>query len=84
MQFDPHLHPFPPSAAFSPDSTKLFMGATPSMMVIKVVDFSKSGYIPHPPPLPHLQPDPQPQFPPQQDMFNFLNLLLGDLLKKKV
>jgi hypothetical protein len=30
----------------------------------------KSGYILQPPqPLPHLQPDPHPQFPPQQDIF---------------
>ncbi|MCA0777041.1 hypothetical protein KUO10_23150 [Vibrio vulnificus] len=45
-------------------------GATPEMRVAVVVLISISGYIPHPlHPLPHWQPDPHPQFPPQQDIF---------------
>ncbi|WP_216075546.1 hypothetical protein, partial [Acinetobacter indicus] len=54
------------------------------MMVAVVVLFSMSGYIPHPPqPLPHLQPEPQPQFPPQQDIFERERVFLGRELNAK-
>ena len=68
-QLGPHLHP-PFSAAASNDGVPL-EGATPMMRVWEVVftPSSISGYILHPPqPLPHLQPDPHPQLPPQHDM----------------
>ncbi|WP_227518165.1 hypothetical protein, partial [Acinetobacter baumannii] len=46
------------------------MGATPTIRVSVVIfsEMDMSGYILQPPqPLPHLQADPQPQFPPQHD-----------------
>ena len=69
VQLGPHLHP-PFSAAASNDGVPL-EGATPMMRVWEAVftPSSISGYILHPPqPLPHLQPDPHPQLPPQHDM----------------
>ncbi|MCA0763353.1 hypothetical protein, partial [Vibrio vulnificus] len=72
-QFAPHLHPCPPSAVrlcSAPSEYIMAGGATPEMRVAVVVLISISGYIPHPlHPLPHWQPDPHPQFPPQQDIF---------------
>uniref|UniRef100_A0A5B6YFS6 Uncharacterized protein n=1 Tax=Davidia involucrata TaxID=16924 RepID=A0A5B6YFS6_DAVIN len=73
VQLAPHLQP-PDSAAspISDPSKYVFWGATPITRVSVVVISEKlmSGYILHPPqPLPHLQPEPQPQFPPQQDIF---------------
>ena len=80
VQFDPHLHPFSAPIPISDASNRGFAtGATPMTRVWVVVVVSamlKSACILHPPqPLPHLQPAPQPQFPPQQDIFSVLGKL---------
>eukprot|EP00262_Sarcandra_glabra_P015892 TRINITY_DN5005_c0_g2_i1.p1 TRINITY_DN5005_c0_g2~~TRINITY_DN5005_c0_g2_i1.p1 ORF type:complete len:109 (+),score=12.26 TRINITY_DN5005_c0_g2_i1:253-579(+) len=72
VQLDPHLHPPFSEPAFISDPSKYpFSGATPTI-VVSVLLSPKSGYILHlqpPHPLPHLQAEPHPQFPPQQDIF---------------
>lgn len=54
-------------------------------MYVCIIEGGKEGncLITYPPqPLPHLQPEPQPQFPPQQDIFFFSRKKGGDFKKK--
>eukprot|EP00268_Persea_americana_P049564 TRINITY_DN5319_c0_g1_i1.p1 TRINITY_DN5319_c0_g1~~TRINITY_DN5319_c0_g1_i1.p1 ORF type:complete len:111 (-),score=22.27 TRINITY_DN5319_c0_g1_i1:69-401(-) len=88
VQLDPHLQPpFSAPTPISAPSKYCFWGATP-MIRLSVVLLSpekdRSGYILHPPhPLPHLQPDPQPQFPPQQDILSLSTLTLQFTINKQ-
>ncbi|MDK0841571.1 hypothetical protein P5E51_15875, partial [Clostridium perfringens] len=73
-QLVPHLQVVQSQPPFSvaisnPPEVPLWVAAA-MIMVLVVAVASTSGYIPHPlHPLPHLQPEPQPQFPPQHDIF---------------
>ncbi|WP_215258549.1 hypothetical protein, partial [Escherichia coli] len=71
-QLVPHLQVVQSQPPFSvaisnPPELALWVAATRTVVLVAVA--STSGYIPHPlHPLPHLQPEPQPQFPPQHDI----------------
>uniref|UniRef100_UPI001E2847E2 hypothetical protein n=1 Tax=Campylobacter jejuni TaxID=197 RepID=UPI001E2847E2 len=71
MQFEPHLHPFPPSATklVSVPSAYVIWGATPSTITVVVVDLSMSAEL-QLQLLPHEQLEPQLHFPLEQDMMN--------------
>ncbi|MCQ8115566.1 hypothetical protein NP565_23640, partial [Vibrio parahaemolyticus] len=77
LQLVPHLQVLQPQPPFSPLSTAISIPPELALLdgaartkVLVVAVASTSGNILHPPqPPPHWQPLPQPQLPPQQDIF---------------